>query len=115
MVGVSSMADGASIGGYGSVGRTADFASEAMERSRGAASRRSRLEEGLPASTASTVRGTDRVEVSAMALYVSKLQQMPAIREDLVARVRAQIAAGGYDSEDRLNAAMDEMMKDARI
>ncbi len=50
-----------------------------------------------------------------MALYVSKLQQLPAVREDLVARVRAQIASGGYDSEERLNAAMDEMMKDVGL
>lgn len=50
-----------------------------------------------------------------MALYVSKLQQLPAVREDLVSRVRAEIASGTYDTDERLNAALDEMFKDVSI
>ncbi len=110
------MAETTSVSGYG-VGRTTDVVSDAMERARAAASRRAKQDE--PVSTSGSVsgasRGEDRVEVSAMALYVSKMQQLPAIREDLVARVRAQIVSGGYDTDERLNAAMDEMMKDVGL
>lgn len=124
------MADAASISnGYGGYGRSTDVVTEAMERARAAASRRAKLEQALPATGAAagskigsqdgsvvgSVRGTDRVEVSAMALYVSKLQQLPAVRADLVARVRSEINAGVYDTDERMNAAMDEMMKDVGL
>lgn len=105
------MADATSISGYG-VSRSSDVVADALDRARAAASRRDGVS---PASTAGTVRGKDRVEVSAMALYVSKLQQLPAVREDLVSRVRAEIASGTYDTDERLNAALDEMFKDVSI
>lgn len=108
------MAEAISMNGYG-LGRSADVVSDAMERARAAAARRATPDQTSVSSAASGSRGADRVEVSAMALYVSKMQQLPAIRADLVARVRAEINAGGYDTDDRLNAAMDEMMKDMSL
>lgn len=107
------MAEAISTSGYG-IGRSTDVVSDAMERARAAALGRTRASEvsSNGSGAAGTVRGEDRVEVSAMALYVSKMQQLPAIREDLVARVRAQISAGTYDTDERLNAAMDQMIKE---
>lgn len=59
-------------------------------------------------------RGPDRVEVSAVATYLSKSRLSPPIRQDLVDTVRRQIAAGTYDTADKLDAAIDEMLKDIR-
>jgi anti-sigma28 factor (negative regulator of flagellin synthesis) len=56
-------------------------------------------------------RGNDEVEVSAVATYLSKLRQLP-IRQDLVDRVREEIAQGTYDTSDRLDAALDELIQD---
>lgn len=67
---------------------------------------------GGPVALAAGVRGADRVEVSSMALYLSKLQQLPAIREDLVARVRAEIEAGTYDTDDKIGAAFGEALRE---
>jgi negative regulator of flagellin synthesis FlgM len=62
----------------------------------------------------STVRrGTDRVEVSPVALYLNKLKDLP-IRQDLVDTVRQQIAQGTYDTPDKLDAAVNELLNDAQ-
>ena len=61
----------------------------------------------------STVRrGTDRVEVSPVALYLNKLKDLP-IRQDLVDTIRQQIAQGTYDTPDKLDAAVSELLGDA--
>lgn len=57
-----------------------------------------------------TARGTDRVEVSRMASLLNQLREMPEIREDLVARVREQIAAGDYDTPERIEGAIDGLL-----
>lgn len=91
------MADIASVGSTG-VGRT----KSASGASRGA----SRLPAQVP------VRGSDRAEVSVMASYLSKLSALPDIRQDLVDRVRAEIASGGYESPEKLDQAVGELLKD---
>lgn len=55
-------------------------------------------------------RGDDRVDVSEMARMISKMNDMPSIRTELVSRVRAEIAAGTYDTDEKLNLALDVMM-----
>jgi negative regulator of flagellin synthesis FlgM len=56
-------------------------------------------------------RGSDRVEVSQMALYLNKLRTLP-IRQDLVDSVRQQIAQGTYDTPEKLEAALNAMIDD---
>lgn len=56
-------------------------------------------------------RGTDRVEVSQMSVYLSKLKNLP-VRQDLVDSVREQIAQGTYDTPEKLDAAISEMLGD---
>jgi anti-sigma28 factor (negative regulator of flagellin synthesis) len=56
-------------------------------------------------------RGSDLVEVSDMATYLSKLRQLP-VRQELVDSVREQIANGTYDTADRLEQALDELIQD---
>lgn len=70
----------------------------------------------VPGKSASTQAGrkSDSVEVSQVAQYLSKLQQMPDVRQDLVDRVRSEIAKGNYDTPDKVEALMDELMQDLR-
>jgi negative regulator of flagellin synthesis FlgM len=56
-------------------------------------------------------RGADRVEVSPVATYLSKLKNLP-IRQDLVDSVRGQIADGTYDTPEKLDAAVNELISD---
>ena len=57
-------------------------------------------------------RTSDSVEISDTALYLSQLKHGPQVRESLVERVRSEIAAGTYDTEAKLNTAIDAMIDD---
>lgn len=57
-------------------------------------------------------RGEDQVEVSAMATYLNKLKGLPALRQELVDRIRGEIARGAYDTPEKLDAALDDMIRD---
>ena len=39
-----------------------------------------------------------------------QVQQMPEMREDRVEAVRQQIAAGTYETSDKLNAAIERLL-----
>jgi anti-sigma28 factor (negative regulator of flagellin synthesis) len=61
-------------------------------------------------------RTEDEVDVSdeaaEIAFYMGKLRNLP-IRQELVDRVKAEIAKGNYDTPEKLSAAIDEMLADA--
>ena len=57
-------------------------------------------------------RGGDRVELSDQARLLSKLKQLPEIREGLVHSVKAQIEAGSYDTPERFDTAINAMIDD---
>lgn len=63
------------------------------------------------ADDAAVRRGSDRVEVSQMAVYLNKLKNLP-IRQDLVDSVRQQISQGTYDTPEKLDAALNELLGD---
>jgi len=52
----------------------------------------------------------DEVNISDAARLVEQVQQMPEMREDRVEAVRQQIAAGTYETGDKLNAALDRLL-----
>ena len=56
--------------------------------------------------------GVDRVEVSDTARYLAKLRDLPAVRQDLVDRVRGEIEAGVYESPEKIEQAIDELVED---
>ncbi|MBK9188306.1 MAG: flagellar biosynthesis anti-sigma factor FlgM [Phycisphaerales bacterium] len=58
------------------------------------------------------VRGQDKVEVSELASYLSKLRDMPAVRQDLVDRVKSEIAGGTYLTPEKLDAALAELARE---
>lgn len=54
----------------------------------------------------------DRVEVSDVARYLAKLREVPGVRQELVDRVRGEIDAGTYESPDKIEKAIDELIED---
>jgi negative regulator of flagellin synthesis FlgM len=57
-------------------------------------------------------RPSDRVDISDRARLLAQLSALPDIREDLVSQVRAQIAAGSYETDDKLDQAMASLLQD---
>ncbi len=57
-------------------------------------------------------RGRDQVELSTAARMLSRLQQLPDVREDVVDRVRSQIADGTYETDEKLETAINELGED---
>jgi len=57
-------------------------------------------------------RGRDRVEVSDLARYLGKLQAMPDVRVELVAQVRQALAEGAYETQDKLELAIERLAQD---
>ncbi len=57
-------------------------------------------------------RQSDRVELSDHARYLSQLKELPPIREDLVNTVRAEIQAERYETEERIDAAIEGLIED---
>jgi negative regulator of flagellin synthesis FlgM len=54
----------------------------------------------------------DRVELSDHARLLDRLRQMPDVRTDRVAEIRAQIESGQYETENRLSSAIDALIDD---
>lgn len=55
-------------------------------------------------------RGADRVEISPAAQAASQAADTGGIRTDLVNQIRSQIAAGTYESPEKMNAALQRML-----
>lgn len=67
---------------------------------------------GQQAESTPARRGEDRVEVSALAQSLARLKQEPPVRQDLIDRVRAEIEAGAYDTPERLDVAVDRILRE---
>lgn len=67
-----------------------------------------------PAST-SPARADDQVEFSTTARLLSKIAELPEIRQELVDQVRAEIAAGTYETEDKVDAALQSLLSDLDV
>ena len=52
----------------------------------------------------------DRVELSDHARFLDRMRQLPAARTDRVEEIRAAIAAGTYETEEKLAAAIDRLL-----
>jgi negative regulator of flagellin synthesis FlgM len=59
--------------------------------------------------TAATTQA-DHVEISQAAEAAMKATETGGIRHDLVNEIRNQIAAGTYDTPDKMNAAVDRLL-----
>lgn len=65
--------------------------------------------------SAATTRYSDRVELSEQSRLLSKLKQLPDVREDLVDSVKSQIASGKYDTDERFDTAVNALIDDLSI
>lgn len=52
----------------------------------------------------------DTVEISLAAKLAAKVQGTEAVRTELVERVQSEIAAGTYESPERIEATIDRLM-----
>jgi len=57
-----------------------------------------------------TDRRADRVEISEEARLLERLQNQTEGRTDRIERIQAEIAAGTYESEERLSAAIERFI-----
>lgn len=57
-------------------------------------------------------RGSDRVELSRSAQLLSKLNELPDVRQDLIDRVRGEIDAGTYETPERIALAAEALAAD---
>jgi len=57
-------------------------------------------------------RESDRLDISSTARMLDLLRQGNVVREDLVAEVRDQIDSGTYETPDKLDAAIEELLGD---
>lgn len=59
-----------------------------------------------------TQRGGDEVQLSDTARLLSKLRQMPDIRQEKIDQVRQAINDGTYDTDEKVDAILDPLMED---
>jgi anti-sigma28 factor (negative regulator of flagellin synthesis) len=52
----------------------------------------------------------DRVEVSESARWLDVLRRLPEVRLDRIAQLRQAIDDGAYDSDDKLDVALDRLL-----
>ncbi|MFA9476855.1 flagellar biosynthesis anti-sigma factor FlgM [Phycisphaerales bacterium AB-hyl4] len=64
------------------------------------------------AAPAAQARRNDQVEFSDTARLLSKLNEMPEIRQELVDRVKQEIADGSYETPEKIEVAVDAMLED---
>lgn len=57
-------------------------------------------------------RRNDAVELSDTARLLSKLNELPEVRQGLVDRVKSEIADGTYETPEKLEAAVGAMLEE---
>jgi len=63
-----------------------------------------------PASGSHSSAGVDQLDISPEADFVAQARDLPDIREDRVASIRAQIKNGTYETPDKLDAALSSLL-----
>lgn len=52
----------------------------------------------------------DRIEISELGQFMSRLSELPDVRVEKVARVRASILRGDYETPDKLDKAIENLV-----
>jgi negative regulator of flagellin synthesis FlgM len=63
-----------------------------------------------PARPASAPAIADRLELSEAGQLAAKLAEAGAVRHDRIAEIRQQIAAGTYDTPEKMSLAVDRLL-----
>ena len=58
----------------------------------------------------SSTYGTDQVDFSPEAEFLSLAHSLPDVRADRVAEIRAQIANGSYETDEKISVALDRLL-----
>ncbi len=58
----------------------------------------------------SSLAQVDQLDISHEADLISRVREMPDVRQDRVAEIRAQIASGTYETDDKLNGALERLL-----
>jgi negative regulator of flagellin synthesis FlgM len=70
------------------------------------------IEKQVPADAPKQLPITDRVELSGMSGLLKSLKAGADFRADKVADIKAQIEAGTYESDEKLDVAADRLLDD---
>jgi len=62
------------------------------------------------ASNTPSAYGVDQLDISPEADLVAQVHDLPEIREDRVAQIKAQIAAGTYETDAKLDVALSRLL-----
>ena len=54
--------------------------------------------------------GVDQLDLSPQAEFVAQARDLPEIREERVAAIRAQIASGTYETPEKLDIALSRLL-----
>jgi negative regulator of flagellin synthesis FlgM len=65
---------------------------------------------GQPATSAPATQGVDSVDISPAAEAAVQAAEAGPVRMELVNQIRAQIAAGTYETPDKLEIALDRLL-----
>ncbi|MBN2843690.1 MAG: flagellar biosynthesis anti-sigma factor FlgM [Sedimentisphaerales bacterium] len=57
----------------------------------------------------------DQVEISQRAMILSKISELPDIRQEKVDQLRKQLADGSYDIDSKLSLAFDKFFEEEAI
>lgn len=63
-----------------------------------------------PAERTTSAAIQDELSISDAARLADQARQMPDIRQDVVNRIRAQIASGTYETADKLDVAVERLL-----
>ncbi len=63
-----------------------------------------------PTGAADRVAASDQLDISREAELVSQVRDLPDVRAERVAQVRAQIQAGNYETSDKLDIALGRLL-----
>lgn len=61
-------------------------------------------------STSSSLHGPDELEISQEAQALSQIRDVPDIRADRVAAIRAEIASGAYETPEKIDLALERLL-----
>jgi negative regulator of flagellin synthesis FlgM len=61
-------------------------------------------------SGAASLQDVDQLDLSPEAEFVAQARDLPEIREDRVAAIRAQIASGTYETPEKLDVALSRLL-----
>jgi len=63
-----------------------------------------------PSNPSAASREVDQLDISPTASFVSQVRDVPDIRQDRVDAIRAAIADGDYETDDKLDAALENLL-----